>query len=71
MGYESFDYVMKKGVVVFSLWEFEIVVNEMDVLILDVWDKVIFVKGFIFNLIFIGLDGSFVFWVGVLIVDLM
>lgn len=30
-----------------------------------------FVKGFIFNLIFIGLDGSFVFWVGVLIKDLM
>ena len=40
-------------------------------LILDVRNKEDFVKGFIPNSIFIGLDGSFAPWVGALIPDLM
>lgn len=70
-GYESFDHVMKKGAVALSPREFETVANETDALILDVRDKATFVKGFIPNSIFIGLDGSFAPWVGALIVDLM
>lgn len=70
-GYESFDHVMKKGAVALSPREFEAVANETDALILDVRDKATFVKGFIPNSIFIGLDGSFAPWVGALIVDLM
>ena len=47
------------------------VANETDALILDVRSKEDFVKGFIPNSIFIGLDGSFAPWVGALIPDLM
>ncbi len=71
MGYESFDHVMKKGAVALSPREFEAVADETNALILDVRDKATFVKGFIPNSIFIGLDGSFAPWVGALIVDLM
>ena len=70
-GYESFDQVMQKGAVALSPREFETVANETDALILDVRDKATFVKGFIPNSVFIGLDGSFAPWVGALIVDLM
>lgn len=69
-GYESFDQVMKKGAVALSAREFEAVANETDALILDVRSKTDFVKGFVPNSIFIGLDGSFAPWVGALIVDL-
>lgn len=69
-GYESFDEVMEKGAVALQPREFEAVANETDALILDVRDKGDFVKGFIPNSIFIGLDGSFAPWVGALIVDL-
>jgi len=69
-GYESIDVVMKRGVKGLSPREFEFIANETDALILDVRDKQEFVKGFIPNSIFIGLDGSFAPWVGALIADL-
>ena len=69
-GYESIDQVMERGAVALSPRGFEAAANEKDALILDVRDKVEFVKGFIPNSIFIGLDGSFAPWVGALIADL-
>jgi hydroxyacylglutathione hydrolase len=70
-GYESIDTVMKRGAKSLSPREFEVVANETDALILDVRSKEEFVKGFIPNSIFIGLDGSFAPWVGALVTDLM
>jgi len=69
-GYGSIDAVMKKGTKALSPRAFETVANETDALILDVRDKEEFVKGFIPNAIFIGLDGSFAPWVGALIADM-
>jgi len=70
-GYESIDTVMKRGAKSLSPRAFEMLANETDALILDVRPKEEFVKGFIPNSIFIGLDGSFAPWVGALIPDLM
>lgn len=70
-GYQSIDEVMKRGARPLSPREFELVANETDALVLDVRDKDEFVKGFIPNSIFIGLDGSFAPWVGALVPDLM
>ncbi len=70
MGYESIDTVMKRGVRALSPRAFEAAANESGALILDVRPKEEFVKGFIPNSIFIGLDGSFAPWVGALITDL-
>ena len=70
LGYENFDKVMKRGSKSLSPEEFELVANETEALILDVRSKQEFVKGFIPNSIFIGLDGSFAPWVGALITDL-
>ncbi|MTB52405.1 rhodanese-like domain-containing protein [Lewinella sp. W8] len=69
-GYESFDTVMARGAVALSPEDFERQANEHRPLILDVRDKADFVKGFVPNSIFIGLDGSFAPWVGELIPDL-
>lgn len=70
MGYESIDHVMSRGAVPLSPENFELVANMEGALILDTRDKAEFVQGFIPNSIFIGLDGSFAPWVGVLIPDL-
>ena len=70
-GYESIDKVMKRGAKALSPRAFETAANETDALILDVRSKEDFVKGFIPNSIFVGLDGSFAPWVGALIPDLM
>ncbi len=69
-GYESIDTIMKRGVRSLSSREFELAANETGALILDVRDKKDFVKGFIPNSIFIGLNGSFAPWVGALVPDL-
>lgn len=69
-GYESFEEVMKRGAVALSPQAFEDAANATDAVILDVRDKKDFVKGFIPNSIFIGLDGTFAPWVGALIPDL-
>ena len=70
-GYESIDTVMERGAVGLSVEEFENRANEQHALILDVRGKEDFVRGFIPNSIFIGLDSSFAPWVGALIPDLM
>lgn len=70
MGYESIDTVMHRGSQPLAPREFETVASATGALILDVRDKEDFVKGFIPNSIFIGLDGSFAPWVGALIPDL-
>jgi glyoxylase-like metal-dependent hydrolase (beta-lactamase superfamily II)/rhodanese-related sulfurtransferase len=70
MGYEAIDTVMERGAQALTPAEFELVANETNALLLDVRDKKDFVKGFIPNAIFIGLDGSFAPWVGALIKDL-
>ena len=69
-GYGSIDAVMKKGSKALSPRAFESAANETEALILDVRSKEEFVKGFIPNSIFIGLDGSFAPWVGALITDM-
>ena len=69
-GYDSFDEVMERGAVAFTPEAFEEAANREQALILDVRDKKSFVKNYIPNSIFIGLDGSFAPWVGALIPDL-
>ena len=69
-GYGSIDKVMKQGTKALSPRAFEAAANEQEAIILDVRSKEEFVKGFIPNSIFIGLDGSFAPWVGALITDL-
>ena len=69
-GYESFATVMKRGAVPLAPADFERVANAERPLILDVRDKADFVRGFVPNSVFIGLDGSFAPWAGALIPDL-
>lgn len=69
-GYDSIDNVIKKGTHALSAKEFELVANESGALILDVRHQTEFVKGFIPQSIFIGLDGTFAPWVGALIKDI-
>ncbi|MEM9836764.1 MAG: MBL fold metallo-hydrolase [Bacteroidota bacterium] len=69
-GYDSFADVMERGAVSLSPTEFEQLANQEQALILDVRDKAEFVKAFIPNSIFIGLDGSFAPWVGEMIPSL-
>lgn len=70
MGYESIDDVLKKGITALNPREFETVAEAEEALIIDTRPEQEFVKGFIPNSIFIGLDGSFASWVGTLIVDM-
>ncbi|GGG95096.1 MBL fold metallo-hydrolase [Polaribacter pacificus] len=69
-GYESIDAVIKKGAVGLSAAEFEQIANEHNALILDVRHQSEFIKGFIPQSIFIGIDGGFAPWVGALIKDI-
>jgi len=68
-GYTSFDTVMQRAAHGLTPKAFEEAVNTADAVILDVRNREDFVKGFIPNSIFIGLDGSFAPWVGALIAD--
>lgn len=69
-GYQSIDTVMKQAANPLNPREFETVANSTEALVLDVRNREDFVKNFIPNSIFIGLDGSFAPWVGALIMDL-
>lgn len=69
MGYESFDEVLDKGNRALSVDEFIKEVND-GALILDVRTQGDFVKEFIPNSLFIGLNGTFAMWVGALIENL-
>ncbi len=69
-GYDSIDAVMERGTKALSVKKFELIANETDALILDVRHQSEFIKGFIPQSIFIGLDGTFAPWVGALIKDI-
>jgi len=69
-GYEDIDSILERGKKAYTPDEFESLVNELDVLMLDVRSPSEFAKGHIPNSIFIGLDGSFAPWVGELIIDI-
>ena len=69
-GYENIDEVMKTGNVALDVETFEAMANHEGALVLDTRKPQDFVKGFIPNSIFIGIDGGFAPWVGVLIIDL-
>lgn len=68
-GYESIDEVVKTGTTPLSVAEFETLVEEKDPVIIDTRNEKDFVKGFIPNSIFIGVDGSFATWVGTILQD--
>ena len=60
----------KEGLSRLTPQKFEDVVNQEGALVLDTRRPHNFVKGFIPNSIFIGIDGSFAPWVGTLITDI-
>ena len=70
-GYKHIDEVIKKSKVGLTPEAFEVVANETDAVILDVRHESKFVKGFIPQSIFIGIDGGFAPWVGALIKDVI
>ena len=69
MGYSSYDDVLSKGNKALTLDEFN-AETENGALILDVRTQAEFMKGFIPNSLFIGLNGTFAMWVGALITDI-
>ncbi|WP_273444677.1 MBL fold metallo-hydrolase [Neolewinella agarilytica] len=70
MGYESFDKVRKQGTQALSVRAFKAAWAEEEALVIDARKKEDFAKGFIPGSIFIGLDGTFAPWVGLLVPDL-
>ncbi len=69
-GYKDVDDVIKNSAKPLSVDEFELIANKTDAVILDVRHQTEFVKGFIPQSIFIGIDGGFAPWVGALIKDI-
>lgn len=69
-GVESLDNIMEKGNIPLDVETFEAMANHEGALVLDTRHETEFVKGFIPNAIFIGIDGNFAPWVGALITDL-
>ncbi|WP_299669568.1 MBL fold metallo-hydrolase [uncultured Polaribacter sp.] len=69
-GYTSVDEVIERSAKPLSVQDFEMIANETDALILDVRHQDVFIKGFIPQSIFIGIDGGFAPWVGALIKDI-
>ncbi|MEY2963711.1 MAG: hypothetical protein RL754_972 [Bacteroidota bacterium] len=70
VGYESLDTVLEKGLRALSPAAFEAAANETDALVIDTRHQDTFIKGFVPQSIFIGIDGSFAMWVGALIKDI-
>lgn len=68
-GYAHLSDVIEQGNKALSPAEFEAAANETDAVILDTRHQSDFVKGFIPQSIFIGIDGGFAPWVGSLIQD--
>jgi len=68
-GYTAIDDVLKKSIKPIAANDFEALANETGAVILDVRHQTEFVKGFIPQSIFIGIDGGFAPWVGTLIKD--
>lgn len=69
-GYESLDEVLKRAQTPFSVSEFEKIIQQEDVLILDTRNASDFSSAFIKNSLNIGIDGSFAMWVGEMISDI-
>lgn len=69
MGYDTIDEVIARGNKALTLSEFNTAVQN-GALILDVRHQADFIKGFIPNSLFIGLNGTFAMWVGALIEDI-
>ncbi|TVZ56102.1 glyoxylase-like metal-dependent hydrolase (beta-lactamase superfamily II) [Lutibacter sp. Hel_I_33_5] len=69
-GYQSFEEVLKTSNKALSVQDFELIANETNAVILDVRHQSEFIKGFIPQSIFIGVDGGFAPWVGALIKDI-
>jgi len=70
MGYESLDKVMEKGLRAIAPDAFGAAANETEALVIDTRHQNTFIKGFVPQSIFIGIDGSFAMWVGALILDI-
>ena len=68
-GYKSIDEVIKSGTNMLSAQEFENAANATEATILDVRHQTEFIKGFIPQSIFIGIDGGFAPWVGAVLAD--
>jgi hydroxyacylglutathione hydrolase len=68
-GYEHIDQVITKGSKALAAAVFETAANETGAIIIDTRHQTDFVKGFIPQSIFIGIDGGFAPWVGALIKD--
>ena len=66
-GYERLDQVLSQGLRALTPHEFELAATETGALVLDTRNAQVFAKGFIFNSINIGIDGSFAPWVGSLV----
>lgn len=69
MGYDSIDEVITRGTTALDLDAFKKEVAA-GALILDVRPQAEFIKGFIPNALFIGLNGQFAMWVGAIIQDI-
>ncbi|MGJ8745542.1 MBL fold metallo-hydrolase [Polaribacter sp.] len=69
-GYQDIDEILKISEKPLSVNEFEIIANETGAVVLDVRNETEFIKGFIPQSIFIGIDGGFAPWVGALIKDI-
>ena len=68
-GYDSIDRVLNRGLNPLGPDSFEAIAKETEALILDVRHQDEFVKGYVPQSVFIGLDGGFAPWVGTLIGD--
>lgn len=66
-GYQEFDAVLEKNSKPLSVSEFDFLSGENDVLVLDTRHQDDFVKGFVPNSYFIGIQGDFAPWVGTVI----
>lgn len=68
-GYNNIDKVIKKGTQALRVEDFEIIMKDSPVIILDTRDAQVFAKGHIPNSFNIGLQGSFANWVGTTIIN--
>ena len=68
-GYANISEVIAQGSRALTPAEFEAAANETEAVILDTRKETVFVKGFIPQSIFIGIDGGFAPWVGSLVKD--
>lgn len=65
-GYESLDAVKQKGLTPLSIDQFK-KLQQDDLLILDTRNATVFTKGFVPGSIFIGLEGRFAEWAGIVL----